>query len=106
MDPQTAADLLSLIEPLLAAALGELGSNASVSDQIDAAIAEVMAVPEVGGEVELVQPKVLYEYADPALEALSPLQKQVLRMGPENAARLKRYLSAMILALEHDAANG
>ena len=99
LDPQTAADLLSLIEPLLAAAMSELGSAESVSDQIDAAVAEVMAVPDVRGEVELIQPKVFYEYADPALEALSPLQKQVLRMGPENAARLKRYVADMAVAM-------
>lgn len=106
LDPRTAAELLSLIEPLLAVAMGELGSDGSVSDQIDAAVAEVMAVPDVVGEVELAQPKVLYEYADPALEALSPLQKQVLRMGPENAARLKRYVAEMAVALQPDPSDG
>jgi hypothetical protein len=28
-------------------------------------------------------------YEDPALEALSPLQKQLMRMGPDNAERVK-----------------
>jgi hypothetical protein len=106
VDPGFAADLLSLIEPLLDAAMGELGSEAPVSGQIDAAMAEVMAVPDLDGEVELLQPTVFYEYADPALEALSPLQKQVLRMGPENAARLKRYLSEVAVALQDDATGG
>jgi hypothetical protein len=106
LDPGTAADLLSLIEPLLAVAMGELGSDGSVSDQIDAAVAELMGVPDVVGEVELAQPKVLYEYADPALEALSPLQKQVLRMGPENAARLKRYVDEVAVALQPDPSDG
>lgn len=106
VDPQTAADLISLIEPLVATALGELGSNASTIGQIEAAIAEVLAVPEIGDDVELVQPAVLYEFADPTLEALSPLQKQVLRMGPENAARLKRYLSAVAVALQREGPDG
>jgi hypothetical protein len=39
-----------------------------------------------------VQPKVLYEFADPALEALPSGQKILLRMGPENAARVKAKL--------------
>ena len=47
------------------------------------------------GDVELIQPKVFYEYADPALEGLSPLQKQALRMGPENVTRLKAYLTTL-----------
>ncbi|NIP15742.1 MAG: DUF3014 domain-containing protein [Pseudomonadales bacterium] len=106
MDPETAAELLILIEPLLTVAMRELGSDASVSGQIDAAIAEVMAVPEIDGQVELVRPKVLYEYADPALEALSPLQKQVLRLGPDNVARLKRYLDEVGRALQGDASDG
>jgi hypothetical protein len=28
-------------------------------------------------------------YEDPAIEALSPLQKQILRMGPDNALVVK-----------------
>ena len=63
------------------------------------AIDQVLAVPVLEGEVELVQPKVFYEYADPALEELSPLQKQVLRMGPDNVVRLKNYLTELRQAL-------
>ena len=40
----------------------------------------------------LVRPNVLYEFADPAFEALSSGQKLMLRMGPDNAATLKRRL--------------
>ena len=51
-------------------------------------------------EVDREDPSVLPEaHSDPALEALSPLQKQVLRMGPENAARLKRYVADMAVAM-------
>ena len=48
--------------------------------------------PAPQGDPELVQPKVLYEYADPALENLPPLEKQLLRLGPKNLKRLKTYL--------------
>jgi len=34
----------------------------------------------------------MYEYADPALESRSAGQKILIRMGPENAARLKAKL--------------
>jgi hypothetical protein len=46
-----------------------------------------------------VQPKVFYEYADPTLEQLPPLKKLVLRMGPDNVQRLKRYLTELRAAL-------
>ncbi len=33
-----------------------------------------------------------YRYVDPKLEALSPAQKQLLRMGPENAQKIQAKL--------------
>ena len=51
--------------------------------------------------IALVQPNVMYRYADPALEALSPGQKTLIRMGPANEAVLKarlRELKAQLLA--------
>ena len=65
------------------------------NDRAVAAIDHLLATPEVKGPVLLVQPKVQYRYADPALEALSAGQKALIRMGPENAARLKAKLRAM-----------
>ena len=41
------------------------------------------------------QPKVLYEFADPNLERLSSGQKLMLRMGPDNAATTKRLLTRL-----------
>ena len=53
---------------------------------------QILDVPILEGDVQLVRPKVLYQYADPGLETLSPLQKQVLRAGPQNVDRLQHYL--------------
>jgi hypothetical protein len=65
------------------------------NDRAVAAIDHLLATPEVSGPVLLVQPKVLYRYADPALESLSAGQKALIRMGPDNAARLKVRLRAL-----------
>jgi hypothetical protein len=97
-----AADLAGILTdgyPLFDEALAELGTRESLLPQVLSAIDQVLAVPVLEGEVELVQPKVFYEYADPALEELSPLQKQVLRMGPDNVVRLKNYLTELRQAL-------
>jgi hypothetical protein len=43
----------------------------------------------VQGPIQLTQPKVFYEYADPKLESLSAGQKLLLRMGAANEAIMK-----------------
>jgi len=99
VSPDQVAELLTDAYPLLDQALAELGRSESLLPQVLAAIDQILAVPVLEGDVELIQPKVFYEYADPALEALSPLQKQVLRMGPDNAGRLKAYLLSLRMSL-------
>ena len=94
IDPQKAAALLRTLSPLLVEALGELG--AKDPDPITAVregIEQVLATPDLQGDIEVVQPKVYYQFADPNLESLKPLQKQLLRMGPQNLARIKTYLT-------------
>jgi hypothetical protein len=94
VDAKRAAVLLDNLTPLLVLAMKELGQAAP--DPIVAmhkSIDQVLATPVVDGDVELVQPKVFYLYADPKLESLKPLQKQLLRMGPQNLQRLKTYLT-------------
>ncbi len=98
--PERAAALVRRFEPLLVAALTELGVAAQGADgHIEAALAQVEATPMPPGRVALARPKALYEYADPALEALPPLQKQLLRMGPANLARLQDYARQVRAAL-------
>lgn len=94
VDPGRLAVLLETIDPLVETALTEVGVEAPPGEVFETAIEEVLAVPvlEGDGSVELVQPNVMYEFADPELESLSPLKKQVLRMGPENVQRLQTFL--------------
>ena len=92
MDPDSFAAFLTDAYPLLDEALAELGSREAVLPQLVGAIDQLLAVPVIRADIELVQPKVFYEYADPSLEDLSPLQKQALRMGPDNVERLQSYL--------------
>lgn len=93
--PAEAAAFLATIEPLLDAAVGELGNPAPGREVIRDAIDRVLAFEPPTIEPELVRPKVMYVYADPSLEALPPLEKQLLRIGPGNLERLKRYLERL-----------
>jgi hypothetical protein len=50
---------------------------------------------QVHGEVPSTRPWVRYEFADPKLEALSAGQKMLVRMGSDNARRLKAVLAEL-----------
>jgi hypothetical protein len=96
----TGADLDALVAtyrrfyPLLQQAFTQLGyPDGYFNDRLVAVIDQLLATPEPAEPVRLVQPHVLYEYADPQLEALSSGQKLLLRMGPDHRSRVKAVLS-------------
>jgi len=79
--------------PLFQKAYEELGyRNRYFNDRVILVIDHLLATPELAGPVELVRPKVMYEYADPELQTRSAGQKALLRMGPGNAVVVKNKL--------------
>jgi hypothetical protein len=86
--------------PLLQQAYQDLGyPDRYFNDRLVEAIDDILQAPEPVAPVILVQPKVLYEYEDAALERLSSGQKLLLRMGPTHARTVKaklRELRALI----------
>jgi hypothetical protein len=102
VDTEKLVQLYFHFYPLFQSAFDDLGyQNAYFNDHAIAQIDHLLATPDVTGSVALVQPNVMYRYADPALEALSPGQKTLIRMGPANEALIKarlRDLKAQLLA--------
>jgi hypothetical protein len=79
--------------PLFQQAYEELGfPGKQFNDRLLAAIDDLLATPEIDAPVELMRPRVHYEFASPDLETRSAGQKILLRIGPENAARVKAKL--------------
>lgn len=79
--------------PLFQQAYEELGyPHGYFNDRLVQAIDDLLAAPEVRAPIALVQPEVMYRYADPQLEALSAGQKILVRLGPDNAAVVKAKL--------------
>ncbi len=99
LPPERLAELLVDWQPLFGQAFDELGNRRGMFAQVHEAIAVVERTPLLSEPVELLQPNVLFEYADLALEALTPLQKQMLRMGADNVKRLQAYAAAVKQAL-------
>lgn len=95
LDPETLAAFVNLLSPLLNEALGETGYAGGAQGAALAAIDQALAAPVVEGDIELVRPGLMFQYADPALESLGGLQKQLLRMGPRNTRRLQAYLERL-----------
>lgn len=79
--------------PLFQQAYQELGyPKAYFNDRLVDVIDHLLVTPQITGPVYLTQPKALFLYADPDLEALSAGRKILLRCGPENAAQIKKLL--------------
>ena len=99
IDLATKVDTTKLVElyrrnyPLFQQAYVELGyPNGYFNDRLVEAIDDLLAAPDPPARIELATPHVLYEYADPDLEALSAGQKAMVRIGAANAARVKAKL--------------
>ncbi len=102
VDMLTGADVDELVTsyrrfyPLLQEAYTQLGyPDAYFNDPAGAGIDHLLAKPEPEEPVRLIQPHVLYLFADPELEELSGGQKLLLRMGPDHAARTKAFLTEL-----------
>jgi hypothetical protein len=94
-DPKRLVAEYIRLYPLFQAAYQELGyPNGYFNDRLVQTIDDLLAAPEVAAPA-LVQPKVLYRYADTSLEDLSAGQKIMVRIGPANEARVKDKLRAI-----------
>ena len=82
--------------PLFQEAYEELGNPTTYfNDRVIEVIDHLLDAPEIRGEIPLRRPSVMYQFADPGLEARSAGQKLLIRMGPENAARIKAWLRGL-----------
>jgi len=94
VDAKKLVELYVRFYPLFQRAYEELGfPKGYFNDRLIEAIDDLLAAPDITGPIKLVQPKVLYEFSDPDLEARSAGQKIMIRMGGDNAAKVKAKLT-------------
>lgn len=100
LDTEQTVWLYRLLSPLLQQAYAEIGfRDAEFEQALIKAIDAVLSAPEIEGPFQLVKPSVMYLYADTRLEELANMNKQLIRLGPENSARLKAKLREFKQAL-------
>ena len=86
--------------PLFQEAYRELGyPNGYFNDRMVEAIDSLLATPELHGPIGLVQPRVLYEFADPGLEALPAGRRRCCGSGPPTRRASRRSSARFARAL-------
>jgi len=95
-DADSLVSIYQRFYPLLQQSYVNLGyPDGYFNDRTVAVIDHLLETPQVEDPILLIRPHVLYEYADPQLEALSSGQKLLLRMGNRNAALVKQLLTKL-----------
>lgn len=100
LDADEFAALFQRNYPLFRQAWRELGyTETEFNDRLLEVIDELLATPAVEEPFRLIKPESVYVFVDEELESLSAGQKILLRMGADNAARVKSKLSEFRQAL-------
>ena len=96
-------ELMALYEnymPLFQQAYTELGyPDGDFNERLIEVIDSLLAAPEIHEPLRLIKPEAFYLLTNPDLEALPAGQKVLLRMGPDNARRVKVKLQEIRAAL-------
>jgi len=93
LDTDASYALYRFLSPLFQQAYAEIGfRNQSFDDTLRSAINAVLAAEEVEGPFQLVKPSVMFLHADASIENLREVHKLLIRIGPENASKIKAKL--------------
>jgi hypothetical protein len=101
LDATALAGAYRTLSPRLEDAHDELGTpDASFDGSMRRVLDQLVATPIPQGPMRVVPRGGVYAFEDQALERLSPVQKLLLRSGPDNARRIQAQLAAFRAALD------
>lgn len=104
IDADKLAELYFHWYPLFERAYVDLGyPGKSFNNRLVAVIDNLLSTPVPPEEIVLVQPAVMYQFADPQLERLSIGQKMILRLSPAQRAGVLNQLRALRTAIVNQA---
>jgi hypothetical protein len=93
LDTDGTAVLYHQLHPLFVEAYGELGiPGGSFDEAMELAVQNLLSARGATGPLAVRPNEGVYEFVDPDLEARSPLEKHLIRMGPENARQVQTKL--------------
>jgi hypothetical protein len=101
VDADAAARVYRQLLPLFREAYQELGyADEEFQEVLARAIRNLLAVEVPEGELEVREAVNRYVYVDSRIEALTPAEKHLIRMGSENARRIQEKLREISEKLE------
>lgn len=93
IDPAALVRTYRHLYPLFQQAYADLvRPDGYFNDRLIEVLDHLLATPDYPQGAELVRPSVAFRLADPKLESMSAGRKALLRMGPDNARRVKAVL--------------
>jgi len=92
MDSESLVQWYSDIKPLINEAYSELGYEDDFTNTLQDAITRVLDMELPKSSMALIQPSVMYKFADAELEALPDTDKLLLRLGKDNLLVMKSVL--------------
>jgi hypothetical protein len=100
LDARGTARLYATLKPRIREAYQRVaGVDETFDPVLERAIAELLKVPVVEGNVALVPKGIVYGFENASLEGMSAAQKQFLRMGPQNVRTVQSKLREIALYL-------
>ena len=89
-DTRRSVELLEFLKPAFQKPMVSLAkSEAFFEDVLITALDNLLETPVLEAPIRLKRPVVMFEFEDPDLESLNPVQKQLIRMGPRNTRLLQ-----------------
>ncbi len=92
MDSESLVEWYSEVKPLIDEAYQELGYEDDFTNTLQDAITRVLDMELPKSSMALIQPSVMYRFANPKLEALPDTDKLLLRLGKDNLLVMKSVL--------------
>jgi hypothetical protein len=101
IDTKKGIDLYVRFKPLFEQVYEEFGypEEYRLEDIFMKAAANVLKAPRQKGRINLVRHSLRYKFADKKLEALNNVEKQMLRMGPDNTKKIQAKLRQLATAI-------
>lgn len=101
VDAKSFVGFYQKFRPLTLQVFAELSypKDISLESIIKKASGEIISAPIIKERIPLIRPSIYYRFADPNMEALNGVQKQMIRLGPENTLILQNKCRELLVAL-------
>ena len=99
VDVAATARVCSALKPRLDDAYAELKHGGTFDKTLERAIVSLLQTPSIGPDTRLAHQGGRYQFEDSALEGLTPAQKHLARMGPDNARAIQDKLREIAVAI-------